>query len=432
VANRKNATRDGSRRLPGGVGLEIGRIFGVRVTLDVTLILAFLLVASGLGRGTLPAWHPDWPPSLVWGVALGAAALFFVSVLLHELSHAIVARMQGNTVRGITLFILGGIAHIEEEPATPGGEFAMAIVGPLTSLLIGVLCLTLGGLALSTGDHLALAQHPVEALRGAGALTTLLLWLGPLNLILGVFNLVPGFPLDGGRVLRSILWAIVRDREKASVWAAFAGQAFGLALTAAGLLMVFGSVFPIVGGGPVQGVWFVFLGFYLTSAARQTIERGAARSALGNVLVREIMISRFETVEPDLPLEQFVHRHLLGTEQRCFPVTSQGRFLGVVSFRDVRAQERDWPRLRVVDVMTPAAQVHTVRPDAQAADALDELTRHDVAQLVVVGESGVVVGLLRRQDVLRWLSLRAASSGTEDVPRRASGHITTSESGPRL
>ncbi|HEX3597393.1 MAG TPA: site-2 protease family protein, partial [Polyangiaceae bacterium] len=251
---------------PRPAGLRLGRVFGVEIRLDFTLIIVFFLVATNFGEGTLPRWHPDWSPGLVWAVALGAAVLFFTSVLLHELSHALVAKSQGIPVRGITLFMLGGVAQIERDPSTPGREFAMAVVGPLMSLLIGVLCTAIGGASLSMGAA-SFAEHPTEALQQVGPLGTLLIWLGPLNLVLGVFNLIPGFPLDGGRVLRSILWAITGDKLRATTWAALVGRAFGWVLVATGVLMAFGTVLPVVGGGFVQGVWFVLLGWYLGSAA---------------------------------------------------------------------------------------------------------------------------------------------------------------------
>ncbi|HVU01813.1 MAG TPA: site-2 protease family protein [Polyangiaceae bacterium] len=267
-----------------GTGLHVGRLFGVDVSLDATLLVVFFLVATSLGRGTLPRWHPDWSPALVWAVSIGAAVAFLSSVLLHELSHAVVAKAQGTKVRGITLFMLGGIAQIDEEPATPGREFWMAIVGPFTSVAVGIGASAAGAWALHA-EHPGLVQSaPVQALRSAGAATTLLLWLGPVNLSLGVFNLVPGFPLDGGRVLRSILWALSKNRVTATLWAGAVGSAFGWLLIAVGVLMTFGGSVRFFGSGAVQGLWLVLLGWFLASAARASRERtlggrGSASSA---------------------------------------------------------------------------------------------------------------------------------------------------------
>ncbi len=397
----------------GGIGL--GRLFGVDIRLDFTLIIVFFLVATNLGEGTLPEWHPDWSPGLVWAVAIGAAVLFFASVVLHELAHALVAKAQGIPVKSITLFMLGGVAQIERDPATPRGEFAMAIVGPLTSIAIGVLCMALGGAGLRMSAD-SFAQHPSEALRELGPLATLLLWLGPLNLVLGVFNLIPGFPLDGGRVFRSILWAITGDKARASTWAGLTGRVFGGLLLALGVLMAFGSVFPIVGGGLAQGIWFMLIGWYLGGAAQASVEQVTVHDALKDVVVRTLMLTRFDTVDRRVSVEHFVREHVMGSDQRCFPVTSDGRFVGLLSLSDVRAARGEWGSTEVGALMTPAERIGTVLPEASAADALDDLARRDVDQLAVVDAGGELVGLLRRRDILQWLSLHPPARGS-DRPR---------------
>lgn len=384
-------------------GLHLGRLFGVEISLDFTLIIVFILVATSLGEGTLPRWHPDWSPGLRWTIAIGAAILFFASILLHELSHALVAKAQGTPVRGITLFMLGGVAQIEKEPSSPGRELAMAIVGPITSIVIGVVCTAIGSQLV---PHTETFPHDAaSALHGAGPGATLLLWLGPINLILGVFNLIPGFPLDGGRVLRAILWAMTKDAARASRWAAFTGQMFGWLLTALGVLMAFGSTFPIVGGGFVQGIWFVLLGFYLSSAARASVERVWMHGALEGVPVRALMLARFDAVDAALSVEEFVNQHLLGSDQSCFPVTSGGRFAGLVALPEVRVARGEWHSRDVGSIMTPAERVPAIAPDASAADALDQLAQRNVDQLAVVDRDGVLVGLLRRRDIVQWLSL---------------------------
>jgi Zn-dependent protease len=412
-------------------GIRIGRVFGVDVSLDFTLLIVFFLVATSLGQGTLPRWHPDWSAGLVWTVALGAAVLFFASVLVHELSHALVAKAQGTKVRGITLFMLGGVAQIEDEPSTPAREFAMAIVGPLTSIVIGVVCTALGSHLAGRAATFADAHGAEDALRHVGPLGTLLLWLGPINLVLGVFNLVPGFPLDGGRVLRAMLWAATKDKVRASRWAAFVGQLFGWALTALGILMAFGSVFPVIGGGIVQGIWFVLLGFYLSNAARASIERVWAKGALEGVPVRALMLSRFDAVDADLTLEEFVNEHLLGSDQTCFPVQSGGRFVGLVSLPDVRVARGDRQTRTVGSIMVPADRVEWVRPDTSAADALDELARRNVDQLAVVGRDGALVGLLRRRDIVQWLSFHAGDGSRNGGHRRPLSGTSWRESSAR-
>lgn len=394
---------------PRMTGVSLGRLFGVEIHLDVTLVVVFVLVAMSLGTGTLPAWHPGWAASLRWSVALAAAVLFFVSVLLHEIAHAVVAQAQGLRVRGITLFMLGGVARIDEEPKTPGREFLMAIAGPLMSLAIGITALLVGRTyLLAYPDPLA---EPALALREVGPLGTLLLWLGPVNLVLGLFNLVPGFPLDGGRVLRSMLWAFSGDVVLATRWAAGAGEAFGWVLIGGGVLMMFGWSMPVLGGGLVQGIWLALLGWYLTAAARASLLSLTTKAVLSGVPVREVMLTDFSFVDPDLSVDTFVETRVFGSRQRCFPVASGQRFLGLVSLHDVRALHEQRGGLAVKDIMTPAANVVAIGPDEPADAALDTLTRFGVNQLAVVDASGALVGLVRRRDLLDWLALRAGPEG---------------------
>ena len=186
-------------------GIRLGRIAGIEVTADWSVLIIFALIAFGLATGVFPAWHPDWPAALAWGTALGAATLFLASVLVHELSHALIGLLGGIQVRRITLFMLGGMAHMEHEPPTWRSELAMAAIGPVTSLALGLVFLWLAGFVAGPLD--IDPENPREALASLSPLATLLLWLGPVNILLGVFNLVPGFPLDGGRVLRALLGA---------------------------------------------------------------------------------------------------------------------------------------------------------------------------------------------------------------------------------
>ena len=205
-------------------GIRLGRIAGIEVFADWSLLLIFFIIAFGLATGMFPAWHPEWPAALAWATALGAAALFLASVLVHELSHALVGRIGGIKVRRITLFMLGGMAHMEREPPTWRSELAMAAVGPVTSLVLGLAFLWLAGLFAGPLD--VDLNDPSEALAQLSPLATLLLWLGPVNILLAVFNLVPGFPLDGGRVLRAILWGATGSLRRATRWASLGGQGF--------------------------------------------------------------------------------------------------------------------------------------------------------------------------------------------------------------
>jgi Zn-dependent protease len=247
-------------------GMRLFSLSGIDVCVDWSLLIVFVVITMSLGGGLFPSWHPQWTPTQSWLLALVAAVLFFASVLLHELSHALVGRRYGITVRRIVLFVFGGMAQIEHEPGRWGAELAMAIVGPITSLVIGIACL------LSVGDTGAFdaAPSPAElpaALAALGPLPTLLVWLGQLNLVLAIFNLVPAFPLDGGRVLHALLWRFSGDLHRATRTAAAIGQGFGWLLMAAGGAMIFGIRVPFFGVGPASGIWIAFIGWFLNTAA---------------------------------------------------------------------------------------------------------------------------------------------------------------------
>jgi Zn-dependent protease len=249
-------------------GFALGRLFGIEVRVDWSLSFIFALIALDLGAGVFPRWHPDWSVALCWGVALTAALLFFASVLAHELSHALVARARGIAVPRITLFLFGGVAELAEEPRTPGSEFLIAIVGPLTSLAIGAGALVATGLlAGPLLPDMSSALESSSLLEQLGPLPTLLLWLGPVNVTLGLFNLIPGFPLDGGRVLRSALWKITGDAAKATRWAARSGQLVAV------FMMVGGGMIAL-GGNAMQGVWLALLGWFLYRAASSSLGSG--------------------------------------------------------------------------------------------------------------------------------------------------------------
>lgn len=389
-------------------GVRLGSISGIEITADWSLVLIFFLITFSLATGIFPAWHADWGPGISWVTALAAAVLFFASVLLHELSHAFIGRANGVEIRRITLFMFGGMAHMEGEPPSWRAELGMAIVGPLTSLVIGCAFLSLAGL-LSGPLHVDPA-NPRAALAALGPVASLLLWLGPVNIVLGLFNLVPGFPLDGGRVLRAVMWGVTGNLRLATRRASQAGQGFAWLLMASGVAAILGINLPFFGGGFVNGLWLTFIGWFLNNAAVMSYQQLVIHESLEDVPVRKLMQTRFLRVGPQMRITTLVNEHVMPSGQRAFPVEEDGRLLGMVSLRDLQKCERSaWESMTVKDIMTPATELATVAPDEDAVDALAIIGRRDLNQLAVV-QDDVLVGLLRREDILKWLSLHAAPS----------------------
>jgi Zn-dependent protease/CBS domain-containing protein len=383
-------------------GFHLVTIAGIDVRVDWSLLIIFFLITFSLGTALFPAWHPDWSPLLSLLMALVAAIAFFASVLAHELSHALVGRSRGIDVRRITLFIFGGMAHMQNEPRSWQAELWMAVVGPVTSLVLGVAFLWLAGLFVEPAA--STPEHPEITLAALGPLPTVFAWLGNINIILGLFNLVPGFPLDGGRVLRAAIWGITGDMHRATRWASQGGQFFAWALIAAGAAMMLGLRVPFFGTGLLPGLWLAFIGWFLNNAALVSYRQLLVRELLEDVPVTRLMQTRFARVAPDISIDALVHEHFIGSEQRAFPVFDDNRFLGMICLQDIRGIAReDWPRTRADQIMTPADKLAHAEVQDDAATVLERLARRQVNQLPVL-EHGALRGIVRREDIMRWLS----------------------------
>jgi Zn-dependent protease len=385
-------------------GIPLGRIFGIKITIDWSWFLIFLLVVWNL-TFAFGQYHPDWGLGMNLVVAISAAILFFASVLVHEFAHSLVAKAQGMPVRRITLFLFGGVSNIEREPPSPRAEFLFTIVGPISSFVLGIIFLLLGNAIAGVGVGVA-ETDPQAFLTQLGPLATVLLWLGSINIILAIFNLIPGFPLDGGRVLRSILWAVTGNLYHATRWASWVGQAVAWIFIIAGIAMIFGVPVPPFGAG-LQGLWLAFIGWFLNMAASQSYQQLVIQDMLEGVSVARLARLDAPSVRPDMTVSTLAHDYIMGTDDRAFPVVEGDRLLGLVTITDVRKTSRDtWETKKVQEIMTPADQLDVARPQEDVSDALKKLTQRDVSQMPVM-EDGRLVGLLRRRDISRWLELQS-------------------------
>ena len=368
-------------------GIRIGRLFGIDIAIHPSWFIILVVITWSLATGVFPNAY-RWSSATYWVVAVIAALLLFASVLLHELAHSLVAEREGIPVKSIVLFLMGGVSNIEREPASPGREAVMAGAGPLTSLVLGGALYALG----------RLVQSP-ETVRAT------LLYLGGINLLLGVFNLLPGFPLDGGRVLRAVLWARSGDLERATRGAARTGVILGW-------LMVLYGVITAVTTSLVAGVWTGFVGWVLVQASQASYAHTVTEGRLGRVRVATVMTPPPDPVPAEMTLRVATHDHFLSRNTRCLPVGDEGEpFAGVICLADLRKSERsNWDVERVQDVMTPRSELATVTPHASLADALQLMARHNVNQVAVV-EDGKLVGFVDRAAALQYLEIATTVRG---------------------
>ena len=374
---------------------SLGRIFGIDVRVDATWLFAFIFVTWGLASGYFRFIAPG--RGLATPLLLGAisALLLFASVLVHEFSHSLVARARGLRVRDITLFIFGGVSNITSEARTARDEFVIAVVGPLTSFaLAGVFWLLASSQGTTPG--LGLLFGSPRGLRGLTATGAVLSYLSLINFVLGAFNLLPAFPLDGGRVFRSILWGVTRRYERATAIASVVGQGFGYLLLAFGLLRLFL-------GDLVGGLWTIFIGWFLSQTARATRREQVLRDSLRGVRVGEVMDPAPAVVQAGSSLQQTVFDQLLRTGGRQLIVVRDGRPLGVIDVEAARSHTRDaWSTTPVEQVMRPIRL--TVAPDQDVADLFERLD--DAETLVPVVFDDRLVGVVNLRQVVRYARVR--------------------------
>jgi Zn-dependent protease/predicted transcriptional regulator len=381
---------------------RIGRLFGIDIRVDWSWVFIFVLMTWNLST-VFAQWHPAWPSIEPLAVAIMASLLFFTCLLGHELAHSLVATRLGLRVRSITLFLFGGVSNIEQEPASAKVEFWTAVVGPLTSIALGIGFLILG--AFVTAFSLRDADSVRLSAAQLGPVATLVVWLGPINIVIGFFNLVPAFPLDGGRVLHAILWAVSGEPRTATRQASAVGQSIGWIFIVAGIAMTFGVRVPFFGTGLAGGLWLAFIGWFVRSSASQAYRRLAIDEALAGHTVEEVMRPNGPVVSPGLSLSNFMHDYLVRSDDRALPVVSDGQLMGLVGLSDMRAvPPAEWPTTPVSSVMRRRASVTVTSPHVPLAEAFAQLAQQDIEQLPVL-DGGRLAGMLQRRDIARWLEL---------------------------
>ena len=368
--------------------VKLGRISGIEIGLHYSWFIIAALIVFSLGEHFRQV-NPDWGAGEIWTTALFTAVLFFVTLLLHEFAHSLVAQTRGLKVKAITLFALGGVSQIQDDATDAKTEFWVAIAGPITSLIIGFMCL---GVALGFGWQRSTEPHtPV---------TGVLVWLGYINISLAVFNMIPGFPLDGGRVLRSIVWAITKNADRSTRIAAGVGQVVAF-------LFILDGIWRYFSGAGFGGLWIAFIGWFLMDAAKASYAEVGTTAALRGMRVSEVMSRDCAVVNRGMSLQDFVDLYLLKTGQRCFAVEDQGRLVGIITPRDVSNISRDrWDETTVREAMRPLQQLHVIAPDTPVLDALKLMAGNNVNQLPVVA-NGSLQGMVSRSQLVQLLQVRS-------------------------
>lgn len=369
---------------------KLGSVLGIDIIVHYSwFIIAFLIGTSLVGQFT--NLQPLWAGPTAWTAALVTALLFFVSILLHEFSHAMVARLFKLPVKSITLFALGGVANIEKESEKPHHEFWIGIVGPITSVVIGVLCI--GAAGLLGWDYTKTPPSPAAAA---------VAWLGYINIMLAVFNMIPGFPLDGGRVLRATIWWLTGNEDKATRLASNAGQIVAYAFIAFG-------IWQFASSGAFSGLWLAMIGWFLAQAARNSYAQHQFMSELKSLKVEDLMADGVVSVRQDLPLSMFVNNYLLKTWRRYFVVVDHNGFIkGLITANEIKDVGREeWDLLTVSEVMRPIEELKTLDPKTPASDAVELISKEE---LIPVVSEGRVHGIVSRTKLFEIMQTRAELS----------------------
>jgi len=364
--------------------IKIGKIAGIEIGVHWSWVFIFALITWSFATYLEEDVYPEWSEAQLWSVAALIAGIFFISILLHELSHSLVAKARGIEVTGITLFVFGGVSNLGREAESASEEFWIAIVGPLTSLAIGAFFAVL---------WIALRSPYPEASSVAG-------YLAFINAVIAVFNMLPGFPLDGGRVFRSIVWSRNRNLLRATRIAARTGEFVAYGMMAVGAIVFFAY--------PISGVWLFLIGLFLRNASSSSYEQMVLQSTLEGLTAREIARTDYMPIPPDMTMDHLVGQFMLMGRGRAYPVVAGEELLGLITLTDAQRLDRElWPETSVYRAMTPVDKLRTVEPRESATAILQLMSEKDINQVPVV-DGRRIVGMVSRADILRIIQVRSA------------------------
>jgi Zn-dependent protease/CBS domain-containing protein len=368
-----------------GKRIALFKLLGFEVRIDLSWFILAVLITWSLAKSFFPYYFKDLPDSTYWWMGVAGTLGLFISIVLHELSHSLVARRYGIPMKGITLFIFGGVAEMDEEPPSPKAEFLMAIVGPLASIVIALVSYTIYLLGKQYGWPV-----PVNGI---------FLYLGIINMVLAVFNLLPGYPLDGGRVLRSALWHWKKNIRCATRTSSQIGAAFGLGLIILGVVsFIFGNL--------IGGIWWVLIGFFLRNASLMSYQQLFIRKALEGEHVRRFMKTDLVTVSASMSIEELVEDYIYKHHFRMYPVLDNSKLIGFVTTRMVKEiPKEDWKLRKVGDIVRPYSDENTVRTDTDAMEALSKMYQSGNSRLMVL-EDGKLAGIITLKDMMSFLSIK--------------------------
>lgn len=367
-----------------GRGIKLFSLFGFTIRIDFSWLILAILVAWSLAKGLFPYYYKGLASSTYWWMGVAGALGLFVSIIFHEFWHSIVARKYGLPISGITLFIFGGVSEMTDEPREAKTEFLMAIAGPLSSFFLGLVFYLI-----------VLAQGGAWALPVRGVL----IYLASINVLLGIFNLLPAFPLDGGRVLRSILWKMKGNLRWATRIASRIGGGFALG-------MIFIGVLSFLSGNLIGGIWWFLIGMFLRNASQMSYRQVLIRRALEGEHVDRFMKPEIVTVSPSTSLEDLLNNYVYKHHFKMYPVVENGRLIGVISLSQLKEIPRDeWGRRTVGEIAERCTDGNTIDPGADAVKALERMGQSKKSRLMVV-DRGNLVGILALKDMLDFLSIK--------------------------